>query len=119
MALEVDSEEEEEEEEPQSPLSPLWSEAEKKEDESEGSSPSADLACTCSQSASSAKVKAPPRASENSHFCFQASTLPPSPQQTGERGIRLRSYSYSSPRISFRPARPTRDSNPSDPSLGQ
>ncbi|XP_040053934.2 rho guanine nucleotide exchange factor 28 isoform X3 [Gasterosteus aculeatus] len=93
VALEVDSEEEEEEEEePQSPLSPLWSEAEKKEDESEGSSPSADLACTCSQSASSAK-------------------------QTGERGIRLRSYSYSSPRISFRPARPTRDSNPSDPSL--
>ncbi|KAL6096612.1 arhgef28 [Pungitius sinensis] len=110
VSLELDSEEEDEEEgeaeeeeeeeedgaEPKSPLSPLWSEAEKGGDGSETLPPSADLSCPRSQSPSSPRE--------------------PAAKQMADRGIRLRSYSYSSPKISFRPARLARDTRPSDTS---
>ncbi|KAL6096613.1 arhgef28 [Pungitius sinensis] len=113
VSLELDSEEEDEEEgeaeeeeeeeedgaEPKSPLSPLWSEAEKGGDGSETLPPSADLSCPRSQSPSSPRE--------------------PAAKQMADRGIRLRSYSYSSPKISFRPARLARDTRPSDTSPEQ
>nr|XP_046230151.1 rho guanine nucleotide exchange factor 28 isoform X2 [Scatophagus argus] len=89
VALEVDSEEDSTE--PKSPLSPLSSES---EDKRENFRPSPDLTCTRSQSASSA--------------------CEPSAKDLGDQGIRLRSYSYSSSKISFRPARFGRDSHTSD-----
>ncbi|XP_028274419.1 rho guanine nucleotide exchange factor 28 isoform X2 [Parambassis ranga] len=92
VALEVDSEEESTER--KSPLSPLSSDVEKNEDKTETIRPSPDLTCTRSQSASAC----------------EASTK----GMGGDQGIRLRSYSYSSPKISsLRPARFARD-NPAD-----
>ncbi|XP_040915053.1 rho guanine nucleotide exchange factor 28 isoform X2 [Toxotes jaculatrix] len=88
VALEVDSEEDITE--PKSPLSPLSSDVEKRE----ASRPSPDLTCTRSQSASSA--------------------CEPTTKELGDQGIRLRSYSYSSPKISLRPARFARENHTSD-----
>ncbi|XP_068562706.1 rho guanine nucleotide exchange factor 28 isoform X2 [Cebidichthys violaceus] len=92
VALEVDSEEDSAE--PKSPLSPLLSDVEKSEDKRETFRPSPDLTCTRSQSASSA--------------------CEPATKEMGDLGIRLRSYSYSSPKISLRPARFARDNHTSD-----
>uniref|UniRef100_A0A8D0AJV2 Rho guanine nucleotide exchange factor 28 n=1 Tax=Sander lucioperca TaxID=283035 RepID=A0A8D0AJV2_SANLU len=78
VALEVDSEEDSPE--PKSPLSPLSSDVEKSEDKREILCPSPDLTCTRSQSASACE---------------------PITKELGDQGIRLRSYSYSSPKISF------------------
>ncbi|XP_051267668.1 rho guanine nucleotide exchange factor 28 isoform X1 [Dicentrarchus labrax] len=89
VALEVDSEED-----TKSPLSPLSSDVEKSEDKRESCRPSPDLTCTRSQSASSA--------------------CEPTTKELGDQGIRLRSYSYSSPKISLRPARFSRDNHTSD-----
>ncbi|XP_028458087.1 rho guanine nucleotide exchange factor 28 isoform X3 [Perca flavescens] len=91
VALEVDSEEDSPE--PKSPLSPLSSDVEKSEDKREILRPSPDLTCTRSQSASACE---------------------PATKELGDQGIRLRSYSYSSPKISFRPARFPRDNSTSD-----
>ncbi|XP_032395530.1 rho guanine nucleotide exchange factor 28 isoform X5 [Etheostoma spectabile] len=91
VALEVDSEEDSPE--PKSPLSPLSSDVERSEDKREILRPSPDLTCTRSQSASACE---------------------PTTKESGDQGIRLRSYSYSSPKISFRPARFARDNNTSD-----
>uniref|UniRef100_A0A4W6F461 Rho guanine nucleotide exchange factor 28 n=1 Tax=Lates calcarifer TaxID=8187 RepID=A0A4W6F461_LATCA len=92
VALEVDSEEDSAE--PKSPLSPLSLDVEKSEDKREAFCPSPDLTCTRSQSASSA--------------------CEPTTKDLGDQGIRLRSYSYSSPKISLRPARFARDNHTSD-----
>ncbi|KAK2818736.1 hypothetical protein Q5P01_024297 [Channa striata] len=90
VALEVDSEEDCAE--PKSPLSPLTSDVEKNEDKMEATQP--DLTCTRSQSASSA--------------------FEPTTKELGDQGIRLRSYSYSSPKINLRPGRFARDGPTSD-----
>ncbi|XP_029300781.1 LOW QUALITY PROTEIN: rho guanine nucleotide exchange factor 28 [Cottoperca gobio] len=92
VALEVDSEEDGTE--PKSPLSPLSSDVEKSDNKRETFRPTPDLTCTRSQSASSA--------------------CEPTTKELGDPGIRLRSYSYSSPKISLRPARFTRDNHTSD-----
>ncbi|XP_059214037.1 rho guanine nucleotide exchange factor 28 [Centropristis striata] len=91
VALEVDSEEDSTE--PKSPLSPFSSDVEKIEEKRESFRPSPDLTCTRSQSASACE---------------------PTTKELGDIGIRLRSYSYSSPKISLRPARFTRDNHSSD-----
>ncbi|XP_035801941.2 rho guanine nucleotide exchange factor 28 isoform X4 [Amphiprion ocellaris] len=91
VALEVDSEEESTE--PKSPLSPISSDVEKSEDKKETFRPSPDLTCTRSQSASACE---------------------PTSDELGDQGIRLRSYSYSSSKISLRPARFARDNHTSD-----
>ncbi|KAM6901040.1 rho guanine nucleotide exchange factor 28 isoform 3-T3 [Lycodopsis pacificus] len=91
VALEVDSEEDGAE--PKSPLSPLLSDVEKIEDKMETFRPSPDLTCTRSQSASSCE---------------------PTTKEMCDQGIRLRSYSYSSPKISLRPSRFSRDNHTSD-----
>ncbi|XP_019124676.1 rho guanine nucleotide exchange factor 28 isoform X2 [Larimichthys crocea] len=92
VALELDSEEDSTE--PRSRLSPLLSDVEKSDDKRETCHPSPDLTCTRSQSASSA--------------------CEPTTKELGDQGIRLRSYSYSSPKISLRPARFARDNSTSD-----
>ncbi|KAE8285223.1 Rho guanine nucleotide exchange factor 28 [Larimichthys crocea] len=92
VALELDSEEDSTE--PRSRLSPLLSDVEKSDDKRETCHPSPDLTCTRSQSASSA--------------------CEPTTKELGDQGIRLRSYSYSSPKISLRPARFARDNSASD-----
>ncbi|XP_042365599.1 rho guanine nucleotide exchange factor 28, partial [Plectropomus leopardus] len=94
VALEMDSEEDSTE--PKSPFSPLSSDekSEKSEDKRESFRPSPDLTCTRSQSASSA--------------------CEPTTKELGDQGIRLRSYSYSSPKISLRPARFARDNHTSE-----
>ncbi|XP_044189814.1 rho guanine nucleotide exchange factor 28 isoform X2 [Thunnus albacares] len=97
VALEVDSEEDSIE--PKSPLSPLSSDVEKNEDKTETIVPSPDLTCTRSQSASSA--------------------CEPTTKELGDEGIRLRSYSYSSPKINLRPARFARDNHTPDTSPEQ
>ncbi|XP_034403240.1 rho guanine nucleotide exchange factor 28 isoform X2 [Cyclopterus lumpus] len=84
VALEVDSEEDE------SLLSPV----EKSDDGGEVLGPAPELTGTRSLSASSARE--------------------PGAKETGAQGIRLRSYSYSSPKISLRPARLTRDQHAAD-----
>ncbi|XP_074474476.1 rho guanine nucleotide exchange factor 28 isoform X3 [Sebastes fasciatus] len=89
VALEVDSGEDSTE-----PLSPLSSDVEKSEDKRETSRPSPDLTCTRSQSASSA--------------------CEPTTKDSGDQGIRLRSYSYSSPKNLLRPARFSRDNHTAD-----
>ncbi|XP_072228773.1 rho guanine nucleotide exchange factor 28 isoform X2 [Leuresthes tenuis] len=91
VALEVDSEEESTE--PKSPLSLLPSGFRKNEDKRETFRPTPDLTCTRSQSASACE---------------------PSLKELGEEGVRLRSYSYSSPKISFLPSRFARDNHTSD-----
>ncbi|XP_030006405.1 rho guanine nucleotide exchange factor 28 isoform X2 [Sphaeramia orbicularis] len=92
VALEVDSEDDGTES--KSPLSPLSSDIERSEDKRDTFNPSFSLTCTRSQSASSA--------------------CEPTSKELGNDGIRLRSYSYSSPKISLRPARFTRDNHTSD-----
>ncbi|XP_044031288.1 rho guanine nucleotide exchange factor 28 isoform X2 [Siniperca chuatsi] len=92
VALEVDSEEDSTE--PKSPLSPLSSDVEKNEDKRETFRPSPDLICTLTQSASSA--------------------CEPIMKELDDQGLRLRSYSYSSPKISLRPVRFARDNHTSD-----
>ncbi|XP_029921750.1 rho guanine nucleotide exchange factor 28 isoform X2 [Myripristis murdjan] len=92
VALEVDSEEESAEPEP--PLSCLPSDAQRGEDRGQTSGPVPDLPCTRTQSASSA--------------------FEPTPKDVGDHGIRLRSYSYSTPKISLRPPRFARDTPPPD-----
>ncbi|XP_073333999.1 rho guanine nucleotide exchange factor 28 [Pagrus major] len=91
VALEVDSEEDSIE--PKSLLSPLSSDVDKSEDKMETVCPSPDLPCTRSQSASACE---------------------PTVKELGDQGIRLRSYSYSSSKISLRPARFTRDNHTSE-----
>ncbi|KAM9735884.1 rho guanine nucleotide exchange factor 28 isoform 2-T2 [Menidia menidia] len=91
VALEVDSEDESTE--PKYPLSLLPSDFGKDEDKGESFCPTPELACTRSLSASA---------------CV------PLLKELGEEGVRLRSYSYSAPKISFLPARFARDSNSSD-----
>ncbi|XP_061589801.1 rho guanine nucleotide exchange factor 28 isoform X2 [Cololabis saira] len=91
VALEVDSEEESSE--PKSLLSPLLLDVGKSEDQEETFRPAPDLACTRTQSASACE---------------------PSSKELLEEGVRLRSYSYSSPKISFRPARLAKDNHASD-----
>ncbi|KAM9307081.1 rho guanine nucleotide exchange factor 28 [Pholidichthys leucotaenia] len=86
VALEVESEEENGE--PKPPLTLLSSHVEKTEDRREAPRPSPDLTCTRSQSVSA----------------YEAASL-----ELGDQGVRLRSYSYSSPKMSFRPARVVRD----------
>ncbi|XP_069556899.1 rho guanine nucleotide exchange factor 28 [Brachyistius frenatus] len=88
VALEVDSEDESAESKP--PLSPLSSDVEKSEDKRETFP---DLTCIRSQSASACE---------------------PASKESGDQGIRLRSYSYSSSKISLRPARFTPDNHSSD-----
>ncbi|KAM7392557.1 hypothetical protein PAMA_007597 [Pampus argenteus] len=95
VALEVDSEEEDSID-LKSPLSPLSPDVENNQDKIETVVPSPDLTCTRSQSASSA--------------------CEPTTKELGDQGIRLRSYSYSSPKISLRPARFARDHHTSDTS---
>ncbi|XP_041826213.1 rho guanine nucleotide exchange factor 28 isoform X2 [Melanotaenia boesemani] len=90
VALEVDSEEESTE--PMSPLSPLSSDFGNNEYKREILRPAAGITCTRSQSASACE---------------------PSLKELSEEGIRLRSYSYSSPKIPFRPARFSRDNQTS------
>ncbi|XP_062291104.1 rho guanine nucleotide exchange factor 28 [Scomber scombrus] len=97
VALEVDSEEDSIE--PKSPLSPLSSDVEKNEDKTETNTHSPDLTCTRSQSASSA--------------------CEPATKELGDQGIRLRSYSYSSSKISLRPSRFARDNHTLDPNPEQ
>ncbi|KAM9841634.1 rho guanine nucleotide exchange factor 28 [Aulostomus maculatus] len=92
VALEVDSEDDSVE--PKFPLSLPPSDAGTNQIKRETAAPSPDLMCTRSQSASSA--------------------CEPSPKELGDLGIRLRSYSYSSPKISLRPARFARDGHTSD-----
>ncbi|XP_026210237.1 rho guanine nucleotide exchange factor 28 isoform X2 [Anabas testudineus] len=91
VALEVDSEEDGAE--PKSPLSPLSSD-EQSEAIREAFHVSPNLTCTRSQSASSA--------------------CEPTTKDLADQGIRLRSYSYSSSKISLRPARFGRDNHTSD-----
>uniref|UniRef100_UPI0037E89362 rho guanine nucleotide exchange factor 28 isoform X2 n=1 Tax=Semicossyphus pulcher TaxID=241346 RepID=UPI0037E89362 len=97
VALEVDSEEDSPE--PKPPLFPLSPDVEKSENKRETCHPSPDLTCTRSQSASSA--------------------CEPTTKDMGDFGIRLRSYSYSSPKISLRPARFARENHTSDTSPEQ
>ncbi|XP_034458148.1 rho guanine nucleotide exchange factor 28 isoform X3 [Hippoglossus hippoglossus] len=92
VALEVDSEEDSAD--MKSPLSPLSSDVEKNEDKGDAFCPSADLTCTRSKSASAA--------------------CEPPTKELNDQGIRLRSYSYSAPKISLRPARFARDNPTSD-----
>ncbi|KAM3599229.1 uncharacterized protein V6R79_002353 [Siganus canaliculatus] len=92
VALEVDSEEDGAERKP--PLFSLSPDVEKSEDKRENVPPSSDLTCTRSQSASSA--------------------CEPSTKEVVDQGIRLRSYSYSSSKISLRPVRLIRDNHTSD-----
>ncbi|XP_029371284.1 rho guanine nucleotide exchange factor 28 isoform X2 [Echeneis naucrates] len=92
VALEMDSEEDNVE--PKSPRCPLPLDVKKSEDKREAFRPSPDLACTRSQSASSA--------------------FEPTAKDLSDQGIRLRSYSYSSPKISLRPARFSRENHSSD-----
>ncbi|XP_051958149.1 rho guanine nucleotide exchange factor 28 isoform X3 [Xyrauchen texanus] len=61
--------------------------------------PAPDLTCTCSHTASSA--------------------CNPTPAKEVEQGIRLRSYSYTSPKISLLPPRFSRDTHPSPTDLNQ
>ncbi|CAN9504394.1 unnamed protein product [Ophioblennius macclurei] len=86
VALEVYSEEESVE--PKAPLSPLSSDVKTSEDKSECCRSTVGLTCTRSQSTSACE---------------------PTSEELADQGIRLRSYSYSSSKISFRPARFTRD----------
>nr|XP_020469249.1 rho guanine nucleotide exchange factor 28-like isoform X2 [Monopterus albus] len=88
VALEVDSEEDSTD--PKPALFPLLSDVEISEDKGEAICPSPDLICTRSQSASSA--------------------CEPTTKESDDQGIRLRSYSYSSSKISLRPGRFARDS---------
>nr|XP_019938029.1 PREDICTED: rho guanine nucleotide exchange factor 28-like [Paralichthys olivaceus] len=92
VALEMDSEEDSAD--IKSPLSPLSSHVEKSEDTRDAFCPSADLTCTRSKSASAA--------------------CEPATKELDDQGIRLRSYSYSAPKISLRPARFARDNHTSD-----
>ncbi|KAM3843308.1 rho guanine nucleotide exchange factor 28-like, partial [Diretmus argenteus] len=92
VALEVDSDEDSAV--PKPPLTHLSSG--KSEDKRETFDPSPDLTCTRTQSASSA--------------CDPA----PSKKEMGDQGIRLRSYSYSAPKISLRPPHVARDSPTAD-----
>ncbi|XP_013883841.1 rho guanine nucleotide exchange factor 28 [Austrofundulus limnaeus] len=91
VALEVDSEDERTE--PQSPVSPLLSDIGKTEDGSGPARAAPDLTCTRSQSAS---------------ICEPVS------KELSKEGVRLRSYSYSSPKISFLPTRHPRDNHTSE-----
>ncbi|CAJ1070358.1 rho guanine nucleotide exchange factor 28 [Xyrichtys novacula] len=98
VALELDSEEDSLE--PKSLLSlASSSDVGKSEDKKETYRPSPDLTCTRTQSASSA--------------CETPS------KDLGDLGIRLRSYSYSSPKISLRPARLARENHTADVSPEQ
>lgn len=125
VALEVDSEEDSVE--PKSLLSPLSSDVDKSEDRMETARPSPDLPCTRSQSASACeptvKVKTTSQdctlilPQEVLCSCFKL--LLSFVQELGDQGIRLRSYSYSSSKISLRPARFTRDNHASEISPGQ
>ncbi|XP_067341357.1 rho guanine nucleotide exchange factor 28 isoform X3 [Channa argus] len=90
--LEVDSGEESAE--LKSPLSPLSSDVEKNEDKMDATHPLPDLTCARSQSASS--------------------TCEATTKELGDPGIRLRSYSYSSPKINLLPARFARVGQTSD-----
>ncbi|KAG7241218.1 hypothetical protein INR49_025961 [Caranx melampygus] len=93
VALEVDSEEDSTE--TKSPLSPLSSDVEKSEDKREAAfHPLPDLTCIRSQSASSA--------------------FEPTTKDLVDQGIRLRSYSYSSPKITLRPVRFSRENHTPD-----
>ncbi|XP_068190406.1 rho guanine nucleotide exchange factor 28 [Antennarius striatus] len=92
VALEVDSDEDSAK--PKSPLSPLLSDVEKNEERRETIRPSPELTCARSQSASSA--------------------CEPIGKESSDQGIRLRSYSYSSSKISLRPARFARDNHAPD-----
>nr|XP_015798547.2 rho guanine nucleotide exchange factor 28 isoform X2 [Nothobranchius furzeri] len=91
VALELDSEEETME--PKSSLSPLLSDVGKSEEKRDAFHPAPNLPCTRSQS---------------------ASTCEPTSKDTREEGVRLRSYSYSSPKISFLPTRHHRDNHTSE-----
>ncbi|XP_029940888.1 rho guanine nucleotide exchange factor 28 isoform X2 [Salarias fasciatus] len=86
VALEVDSEEESPE--PAAPLSPLSPDVRGSDDPSESCRPPAGLTCTRSQSTSACE---------------------PTSEELADQGIRLRSYSYSSSKISLRPTRFPRD----------
>ncbi|XP_067107112.1 rho guanine nucleotide exchange factor 28 [Osmerus mordax] len=91
VALEVDSEDGEGEGPgPTSPLSLLPSDPRSSGDERDTAEPSPDLACMRSHSASSAGQAAPSKGAV-------------------DPGLRLRSYSYSSSKVSLRPAHFTRD----------
>ncbi|KAF7659596.1 hypothetical protein LDENG_00295630 [Lucifuga dentata] len=92
VAVEVDSEDKSSE--PLSPLTPLSSHARKIEDQKESFASSLDLTCTRTKSASSA--------------------CDPTPKEMHDQGIRLRSYSYSSPKISLRSVRFSRENPASD-----
>ncbi|XP_046900393.1 rho guanine nucleotide exchange factor 28 isoform X2 [Hypomesus transpacificus] len=88
VSLEVDSEDEGPG--PVSPLSLLPSDPRSSGDERDAVDPSPDLACTRSHSSSSAGEAAPSK-------------------DVGDPGIRLRSYSYSSPKVLLRPAHFSRE----------
>ncbi|XP_034048284.1 rho guanine nucleotide exchange factor 28 isoform X2 [Thalassophryne amazonica] len=81
VALEMDSEEDSPD--PQSSISTKSPDSDKNEEKMENFGSSLDLTCTRSQSTSSA--------------------CDPTLKELGDPGIRLRSYSYSTPKISFRP----------------
>ncbi|XP_041666310.1 rho guanine nucleotide exchange factor 28 isoform X2 [Cheilinus undulatus] len=97
VALELDSEEESPE--PKPLLPPVSSHVDNSDDKSETCRPSPNLACTRTQSASS------------------ASETPT--KDMGDLGIRLRSYSYSSPKIGLRPSRLNRENHAADISSEQ
>ncbi|XP_030643364.1 rho guanine nucleotide exchange factor 28 [Chanos chanos] len=93
VALEMDSEDDDDEVLIKKPLPQMSSNPKSSEDIQEANNSTPNLTCTRSYSASSA----------NSHT--------PS-KESAEQGIRLRSYSYSSPKIGLLPPRFSRDAQP-------
>ncbi|TRY59564.1 hypothetical protein DNTS_012251 [Danionella cerebrum] len=100
VALEVDSEEDDDDDIlMKKPLPQKQAEPKNSTDEHDLPSPAPDLTCTRSHSASSA--------------CY------PAPSKDGEQGIRFRSYSYTSPKISLLPPRFSKDAHPPSTDLIQ
>ncbi|XP_058238662.1 rho guanine nucleotide exchange factor 28 isoform X6 [Hemibagrus wyckioides] len=90
VALEMDSEEEDDDLLMKKPLPQISAESKDNGDKQDSFNPSSDLSCTRSHSASS--------------DCNHASQ-----KESADQGVRLRSYSYSSPKISLLTPRSSRD----------
>ncbi|KAI4883516.1 hypothetical protein NFI96_023254 [Prochilodus magdalenae] len=100
VALEMDSEEEDDDFLMKKPLPQMSSDPKTNGEERDSFNPAPDLTCIRSHSASSA-------------------SNPASTKEAVEQGGRLRSYSYSSPKISLLPPRFSRDAQPPSADLGQ
>ncbi|XP_060719295.1 rho guanine nucleotide exchange factor 28 isoform X2 [Tachysurus vachellii] len=98
VALEMDSEEEDDDMLMKKPLPQISAENKDNGDKQDGFNPSSDLGCTRSHSASS-----------DCNHGYQ--------KECADQGLRLRSYSYSSPKLSLLPPRAGRDAPRPPPDL--